>query len=56
MQGKNSKKDKQAIDLGVELGLALEKSIKLRSLSQHQDSPLSAGEQRHTNSNIYIYK
>lgn len=48
MQGKNSKKDKQAIDLGVELGLALEKSIKLRSLSQHQDSPLSAGTPVHT--------
>ncbi|KAI9552035.1 hypothetical protein GHT06_022372 [Daphnia sinensis] len=48
MQGKNSKKDQQTIDLGVELGLALEKSIKLRSLSQHQDSPLSAGTPVHT--------
>ncbi|XP_057377940.1 uncharacterized protein LOC130699899 [Daphnia carinata] len=48
MQGKNSKNDQQAIDLGVELGLALEKSIKLRSLSQHQDSPLSAGTPVHT--------
>lgn len=37
MQGKRSTKD-----LGLELGLALEKSIKLRSQSQQQDSP-SAG-------------
>lgn len=37
MQGKQTTKD-----IGLELGLALEKSIKLRSQSQHQDSP-SAG-------------
>ncbi|XP_046631533.1 pollen-specific leucine-rich repeat extensin-like protein 2 [Daphnia pulicaria] len=43
MQHKHSK-PRQGIDLGLELGLALEKSIKLRSQSQHQDSPsLSAG-------------
>lgn len=37
MQGKRPSKD-----LGLELGLALEKSIKLRSQSQQLDSP-SAG-------------
>ncbi len=43
MQHKHSKQGRQGIDLGLELGLALEKSIKLRSQSQNQDSSLSAG-------------
>lgn len=54
MQGNHSMKGKQTIDLGVELGLALEKSIKLRSMSHQQDLPAGGQKNKDTKKPKYL--